>query len=349
MIYATHLPDGLVLRGLIFDQAEKFALIYTPEQRRHYGRRIEEHIESGAFPGVVDARSPVAEPERVAHDVINMRWVGDNVEVYARVLETPAGQALRRYVGTRTELPELIFGCVFGPGTSATDGGLAVPADAVLTQVSIEVQPSQQGPTDLSAAVARAVGPADGRHREIEVREPIELTDEETVHEDEDDRGNVVRRTTWKCTASGVVARADVRTALGNCYPAAVLRRAVADHQVLIETGRAFGVTRDAAAAPELVGGALSLRDVTHTVRALTMDETGAVWAKVELTPTPGGTALRTLLRASRAESPALLQMRMTGMGSVDAQGRVGSDYVLVSVDFVLDPVPSISSKVRVP
>lgn len=134
-----------------------------------------------------------------------------------------------------------------------------------------------------------------------------------------------------KIVVQGVIQRADTLNANGRVYPRHILEREINNYQKLVEERRATGEL-DHADDP-----VVNLKNVSHVITDLWMENDGTVMAKVEiLDQLPMGKILRGLIEAGiqvGISSRALGSVDQTHEGDV-----VQDDLHFICWDFVSEP-----------
>lgn len=117
-------------------------------------------------------------------------------------------------------------------------------------------------------------------------------------------------------------------TANGRVYPPEVLKKAVAKAQSRIKAGTFVGEIDPPG------DGKTRLRDVSHRVTTMRVDDQGRIVGDVEVLDTAAGKMLESMLQGG-------VEMYITtkGTGAVDDNGVV-SDFKLLSVPFAMGPRP---------
>ena len=128
----------------------------------------------------------------------------------------------------------------------------------------------------------------------------------------------------------GVIQRADTQNANGRVYPREILEREVENYKKLVRERRAHGEL-DHADDP-----VVNLKNISHIISDIWMDEEGTVMGEVEVLPTPMGNILRSLI-----ESEVTVGISSRALGSVMHDGAsdvVQEDLHFICWDFVSEP-----------
>ena len=130
-----------------------------------------------------------------------------------------------------------------------------------------------------------------------------------------------IEKNDGKLIMSGILQKAGVLNQNGRIYPADVLEREVRNYQTFINEGRALGELDH----PDT--SVVELKNVSHVVRAASMDNDGTVYGSIEVLDTPNGKILKSLV-----ESGIKIGISSRGVGSTKNSG----DHVMVQPDFQL-------------
>lgn len=133
-----------------------------------------------------------------------------------------------------------------------------------------------------------------------------------------------------KLFLKGIVQKADVLNQNGRIYPRNLLEREIRNYQKFIIENRALGELDH----PE--ASVVELKNVSHVMREVKMDDDGVVWGRLEVLNTPSGLILQSLV-----ESKIKIGISSRGVGSVTKEGdyyKVGTDFQLICWDIVSEP-----------
>lgn len=128
----------------------------------------------------------------------------------------------------------------------------------------------------------------------------------------------------------GVIQRADIQNANGRVYPKDVLEREIENYKKLVRERRAHGEL-DHADDP-----VVNLKNISHIISDIWIDDEGTVLGEVEVLPTPMGNILRALI-----ESEVTVGISSRALGSVIHDGAndvVQEDLHFICWDFVSEP-----------
>ena len=138
------------------------------------------------------------------------------------------------------------------------------------------------------------------------------------------------RRTGGKVVLRGILQKADVLNQNARIYPRAILEREVENYQKFVRERRALGECDH----PDT--SVVELKNVSHVVTEIGMDNDGVVRGAIELLDTPAGKILQQLVEAG-----ITLGISSRGVGSTKKQGEVDvvmDDFVIVAFDAVSEP-----------
>ncbi len=136
-----------------------------------------------------------------------------------------------------------------------------------------------------------------------------------------------------KITLSGLFQRADALNQNGRVYPMDILAREVRNYQKFIRERRSTGECDH----PD--SSVVNLKNVSHLITSLDMDEDGAVYGKLELLDTPSG-----LIAQKLVEAGVSLGVSSRGVGSTTSSNNadlVQDDFILITFDLVSEPSTS--------
>lgn len=128
----------------------------------------------------------------------------------------------------------------------------------------------------------------------------------------------------------GILQRADALNQNGRIYPKPILEREVRNYQKFVRERRAMGE------ADHPDQSVIEIKNVSHIVTEISMDEEGVVKGKVEILDTPAGKIVQNLLDAG-----ITLGISSRGVGSTRSDGDrtiVQEDFQLICFDIVSEP-----------
>jgi hypothetical protein len=128
----------------------------------------------------------------------------------------------------------------------------------------------------------------------------------------------------------GVIQRADAENQNGRIYPRDILLREIENYKKLVVERRAHGEL-DHSNEP-----VVELKNVSHIITDIWMEDNGDVIGEVEVLKTPMGNILRTYI-----ESNVTVGISSRALGSVTNNGRVDvveDDLHFICWDFVSEP-----------
>ena len=128
----------------------------------------------------------------------------------------------------------------------------------------------------------------------------------------------------------GIIQRADTQNQNGRVYPRDILERELENYEKLVAERRAHGEL-DHADDP-----VVNLKNISHIITKIWMEEDGAVFGEVEVLDTPNGRILKTLI-----EAQVTVGISSRALGSVIHDGDsdvVQDDLHFICWDFVSEP-----------
>lgn len=139
-----------------------------------------------------------------------------------------------------------------------------------------------------------------------------------------------LERNKGKLILKGVIQRADTQNANGRIYPRNILEREIENYKKLVLERRAHGELDH---SDEVV---VNLKNVSHIITDIWMDEEGTVHGEVEVLNSPMGKVLRSFI-----EDRVTVGISSRALGSIVNDGEcdiVQEDLHLVCWDFVSEP-----------
>lgn len=133
-----------------------------------------------------------------------------------------------------------------------------------------------------------------------------------------------------KLKLKGVIQRADAENQNGRIYPRDILLKEIENYRKLVVERRAHGEL-DHSDQP-----VVELKNVSHIITDIWMEDNGDVIGEVEVLRTPMGQILRTYI-----EDNVTVGISSRALGSVTNNGRsdvVGDDLHFICWDFVSEP-----------
>lgn len=128
----------------------------------------------------------------------------------------------------------------------------------------------------------------------------------------------------------GILQKADVLNQNGRIYPRPILEREIRNYQKFVRERRALGECDH----PEV--SVIELKNVSHVVTEIRIDNDGVVRGAIEILDTPAGKIVQGLLEAG-----ITLGISSRGVGSTRKDGDrqiVQDDFQLVCFDLVSEP-----------
>lgn len=123
-------------------------------------------------------------------------------------------------------------------------------------------------------------------------------------------------------------AKSGEKTKNGRIYGEKILKREIGRLQASVEKGALIGT------ADHSLDGFSNIKNASHVITELCMDEEGLCWAEMRILPTDAGKNIMTLIK-NKAE----IGISSRGMGSVDEKtGEVKNDFKLLGIDIVANP-----------
>lgn len=139
-----------------------------------------------------------------------------------------------------------------------------------------------------------------------------------------------LERNKGKLKMKGIIQRADVKNANGRVYPREILEREIENYRKLVIERRAHGECDHQDSLT------VELKNVSHIVTDIYMDDDGAVHGEIEILPTPMGNIIRALV-----ESQVTVGISSRALGSVVSHGDadiVQDDLHFICWDMVSEP-----------
>lgn len=151
-----------------------------------------------------------------------------------------------------------------------------------------------------------------------------EITDTDrfiVLHEGKDKNGNLMN-------VLVAFAQSDLKNSNGRIYPKALLQREISRVQNEIDSGGFLGQ------ADHPASGNTQLRNVSHIVNKMWMDDGGKCWSELKILDTTAGKNLKTIILAG-----GKLGVSTRGFGTMDrTSSMVNDDYKLANLDIVTNP-----------
>lgn len=129
---------------------------------------------------------------------------------------------------------------------------------------------------------------------------------------------------------SGILQRADAVNHNGRIYPREVLEPQIEAYKILVKERRATGELDHSDEA------VVNLKNVSHVITDIWMENNGDVRGKVEVLPTPMGEILASLIKSN-----IKVGISSRALGSVDSTNQgdvVQDDLFLICFDIVSEP-----------
>lgn len=133
-----------------------------------------------------------------------------------------------------------------------------------------------------------------------------------------------------KLMMKGILQRSDVLNQNGRVYPKHILEREIRNYEKFIRENRALGEL------DHPTESIINLKNVSHIVREINMDDGGVVYGTIEILDTPSGKILKSLV-----ESGVKIGISSRAVGSTKNDGDhevVQEDLAIICWDCVSDP-----------